>query len=220
MGRKLALASVFAASLSFGAHAGVTVNLSDNIELLTYNGQTHKSPVFGKEEPVVLDDGTQQLAFRYVETFEEGKDVSFVRSDVLVVKFDAKDTEIFFDFPVHKNKRQVREFNENPEFKILDANKAPINFEQNKLLKSGFQLSRDYLSEIQRFNLTNAPASLQLTSTKVAVQPTTQPSKSTRGRVVVGGQNALNEVEYQLHYWFEKADAETQARFKAFVNSR
>ncbi|WP_062663108.1 YccT family protein [Grimontia celer] len=220
MKRKFAFASVLTALLSFGAHADVKLNLNDNIELLAYNGKAHKSSVFGKEESVVLQNGTQQVAFRYVESFEEGKDVSFVRSDVLVVKFDAADTEIFFDFPEHKNKRQVRQFNDNPEFAILDTNESRIAFEQNKLLKSGFQLSRDYLSEMQHFNQTDAPASLQLTASEVVSQPAAQSNTAPRARVVVGGQDALNEVEYQLHYWFEKADAETQARFKAFVNAR
>ncbi|USH01348.1 DUF2057 family protein [Grimontia kaedaensis] len=220
MKRKFAFASVLTALLSFGAHADVKLNLNDNVELLTYNGKTHKSSVFGKEESVVLQNGTQQVAFRYVESFEGGKDVSFVRSDVLVVKFYAADTEVFFDFPEHKNKRQVRQFNDNPEFAILDTNESPIAFEQNKLLKSGFQLSRDYLSEMQRFNQTDAPASLQLTASEVVSQPKVQSNKAPRAKVVVGGQDALNEVEYQLHYWFEKADAETQARFKAFLNAR
>lgn len=220
MKRKFAFASVLTALLSFGAHADVTLHLNDNIELLAYNGEAHQSSMFSKEEPVVLADGTQQVAFRYVESFEEGKDVTFVRSDVLVVKFEAKNTEIFFDFPEHKNKRQVRQFNDNPEFNILDASQNAIPFEQNKLLKSGFQLSRDYLSEMQRFNQTDAPASLQLGATEVVAQPVAQPTTTPRARVVVGGQDALNEVEYQLHYWFEKADAETQARFKAFVNAR
>lgn len=220
MKRKFAFASVLTALLSFGAHADVTLHLNDNIELLAYNGKTHQSSMFSKEEAVVLADGTQQLAFRYVESFEEGKDVTFVRSDVLVVKFEAKNTEIFFDFPEHKTKRQVRQFNDNPEFNILDASQNAIPFEQNKLLKSGFQLSRDYLSEMQRFNQTDAPASLQLGATEVVAQPVAQPTTTPRARVVVGDQDALNEVEYQLHYWFEKADAETQARFKAFVNAR
>ncbi|EOD79346.1 hypothetical protein D515_01799 [Grimontia indica] len=220
MKRKFAFASVLTALLSFGAHADVTLHLNDNIELLAYNGQAHQSSMFSKEEPVVLADGTQQLAFRYVESFEEGKDVTFVRSDVLVVKFEAQDTEIFFDFPEHKNKRQVRQFNDSPEFKILDGSQNTILFEQNKLLKSGFQLSRDYLSEMQRFNQTDAPASLQLGASEVVAQPVAQPTTTPRARVVVGGKDALNEVEYQLHYWFDKADAETQARFKTFVNAR
>lgn len=219
MRRKLFLASVLTALLPFSANADVTLHLNNNVELLAYNGQIHSSPVFGAEEPIVLEDGTQQLAFRYVKRFEEGKDVSFVQTDVIIVKFDAADTDVFFKFPEHKNKRDVRQFNENPEFSILNSEKSPIAFEQNKLLKSGFQISRDYLSEMQRFNQTDAPASLQLTDVAVVEKPTERPATPNRTKVVVSD-DALNEAEYQLHYWYEKADAETKARFKAFVNKR
>lgn len=219
MRRKLFLASVLTALLPFSANADVTLHLNNNVELLAYNGQTHSSPVFGSEDPVVLEDGTQQLAFRYVKSFEEGKDVSFVSTDVIIVKFDAADTDVFFQFPEHKNRREVRKFNEKPEFSIVNGDNAAIAFEQNKLLKSGFQLSRDYLSEIQRFNQTDAPASLRLTDVSVAEKPAERAATPGRTKVVVSD-DALNEAEYQLHYWYEKADEETKARFKAFVNKR
>lgn len=219
MRRKRFLASVLTALLPFSANADVTLHLNNNVELLAYNGQTHSSPMFGAEEPVVLEDGTQQLAFRYVKRFEEGKDVSFASTDVIIVKFDATDTDVFFEFPEHKNRREVRQFNEKPEFSLVNSDNAPIAFEQNKLLKSGFQLSRDYLSEIQRFNQTDAPASLRLTDVSVAEKPAERTATPNRTKVVVSN-DALNEAEYQLHYWYEKADAETKARFKAFINKR
>lgn len=219
MRRKLFLSSVFAALLPLSAQADVTLHLNDNVELLAYNGQTHKSSVFGKEDTVVLQDGTQQLAFRYVTSFEEGKDVTFVRSDVLVVKFDAQDTDVHFEFPEYLNKHQARKFNKNPEFTIKDASDNAIAFEQGKLIKSGFQLSRDYLSELQRYNQTDMPASLNLEQTPVAETAPAKPvTRSTK--VVVNDSEGINEEEYQLHYWFQKADAQTKARFKAFVNAQ
>ncbi|OEE87243.1 hypothetical protein A1OQ_15715 [Enterovibrio norvegicus FF-162] len=212
MRRNLFLASVLAAMLPLSVAAEVTLHANNNVELLTYNGQSHKSSMFGKQEPVILENGTQQVAFRYVESFEEGKDISFIKSDVLVVTFDANDKDVYFAFPKHKNKRQARAFNDNPNFKLVDETNSSIAFEQNKLMKSGFQLSRDYLAELSRFNQTDASASLQLT----AAPSTTVPRTS---HVVVGSKS-IDEIDYQLHYWFEKASPEAKARFKAYVNTQ
>ncbi|MDD1784409.1 DUF2057 domain-containing protein [Enterovibrio sp. ZSDZ35] len=215
MRRKLYLASVFSAVLPFAAHADVTLHLNQDIELLAFNGQEYQSKMFDNDNHVVLSDGTQQLAFRSIASFEKGKEVSFQKSDVIVVKFDASDEDVYLDLPEFKNKREAVAFNKNPNFQILDGEKNAIAFEQGKLIKSGFQLSRDYLAELQRYNETDQPASLQL----VAVyepKPKFEPHNST---VVVNETSVTNEVEYQLHYWYEKADAATKEKFKSFVNA-
>ncbi|MGF1767636.1 DUF2057 domain-containing protein [Enterovibrio makurazakiensis] len=217
MKRTYILASLLSALLPLSAMASVTLHVNDNVELLAYNGQSHKTTMFGGQDPVVLANGTQQIAFRFVESFEEGKDISFAKSDVLVATFNANDEDIYFAFPKIKNKREIREFNENPTFQLIDASDSPIAFEQNKLMKSGFQLSRDYVAELSRFNQTDESASLQLT-----VVPTVTPSTpASRGaKVVLNDSASIDEVEYQLHYWFQKASPETKAKFKAYVNTQ
>ncbi|SFP93599.1 DUF2057 family protein [Enterovibrio norvegicus] len=213
--RKPILASLFAMMLPVSAHADVTLHLNNNVELLAFNGQAHKGTVFGTEEPIVLENGTQQIAFRYVASIEEGKDVTFVKSDVIVAKFDADDEEIHFDFPDVRTTKQAREFRKNPEFQLLDGSDSVMPFAKGTLEKNGFQLSRDYVSELQRFNQTTEPASLQLSATQVVAPVPTVRS----GKVVVVDSVGKNEEEYQLHYWYQKADQETKNRFRAFINA-
>ncbi|WP_407332850.1 DUF2057 family protein [Enterovibrio sp. 27052020O] len=216
MRKHLFLTSLFSMLLPLSVAAEVTLHVNNNVELLAYNGQSHKSSMFGKQEPITLDNGTQQLAFRYVESFEEGKDITFIKSDVLIVTFDANDKDVYFAFPKHKNKRQARAFNENPNFQLVDDTNSPIAFEQNKLMKNGFQLSRDYLAELSRFNQTDKPASLQLTATP----STTASTPASRGAKVVLSGESIDEIDYQLHYWFQKASPEAKARFKAYINAQ
>ncbi|KXF81135.1 YccT family protein [Enterovibrio coralii] len=214
MRRKLFLASVFSAVLPLAAHADVTLHLDRGVELLAYNGQEYQSKVFGDDAKITLENGTQQLAFRSVASFEKGKEVSFQKSDVIVVKFDASDEDVYFDLPAFKSKREAMAFNKNPSFEIVDGDQNPIAFEQGKLIKKGFQLSRDYLAELQRYNETDQPGSLQV----VAIYEPKHESRSST--VVVNESTVTNEIEYQLHYWYGKADAATKEKFKSFVNAQ
>lgn len=66
--------------------------------------------MFDNDNHVVLTDGTQQLAFRSIASFEKGKDVSFQKSDVIVVKFDASGKDVYLDLPEFKSKREAVAF--------------------------------------------------------------------------------------------------------------
>ena len=123
--------------------------------------------------------------------------------------------------PEYRNLRDAEEKIKDLDWKLVDDSGNTVAVEQDKLIKPGMQIGRDYVREVESYNKTGGVAAIAVAGAAVA-QPVTLPAKipedmqQARATAVKSDSTA----EEMLHFWYQKADAETKARFKAYVNQQ
>ncbi|MBY8091804.1 DUF2057 family protein [Vibrio fluvialis] len=197
------LAIVFSAS----AAATVTLDVPDTIDLLVVNGGKPNTSggFFASSKKVEMEDGQQQIVFRYHPYFTQGNDRVGVESDVVIAKFNAADQSISFDMPEFRNAADAERSIKSMEWTLRDQQGNAIEMKQDRLIKEGMQIGRDYKQETLEYNMTGGPAAI----TTQYVKPTS-----------ANGSTSDTTAEEMLHFWYGKADAKTKARFKQYVNQQ
>lgn len=194
------------------ATADVKLNLPKNAEVLTVNGK----PAV-KSSILVLADGTNQIAFRYAAQYRQQADSVHYLSDVLIVRFDASAQALTLTLPAINSARDAKKFDESPKLTLLNAQDEAVGFTSDKLIKNGLQLGRDFEHEILQYNLSNHPASLNITmhasTTPIATTVNEQPSQTTSA-----SSPSQAEISQMLDYWYEKANEKTKGSFKTKIN--
>lgn len=140
------------------ATAEITLNLPKNAEVLTVNGR----PAV-KSDSLILADGINQIAFRYSVQYRQQAETVRYQSDVLIVRFDASTQTLTLRLPAINSARDAKKFDEPPKLALLNAQDETVSFTSDILVKHGIQLGRDFEHEILQYNLSNQPASLNLT---------------------------------------------------------
>ncbi|MCA1898967.1 DUF2057 domain-containing protein [Shewanella putrefaciens] len=140
------------------ATAEITLNLPKNAEVLTVNGR----PAV-KSDSLILADGINQIAFRYSVQYRQQAETVRYQSDVLIVRFDASTQTLTLRLPAINSARDAKKFDESPKLALLNAQDEAVSFTSDILVKHGIQLGRDFEHEILQYNLSNQPASLNLT---------------------------------------------------------
>jgi hypothetical protein len=148
------------------ATADVNLNLPKNAEVLTVNGK----PAV-KSGNLVLADGINQIAFRYAAQYRQQADSVHYLSDVLIVRFDASAQTLTLTLPTINSARDAKKFDESPKLTLSNTQDEAVSFISDKLIKNGIQLGRDFEHEILQYNLSNHPASLNLTMNTATTQP-------------------------------------------------
>ncbi|MGI2210716.1 DUF2057 domain-containing protein [Shewanella baltica] len=148
------------------ATADVNLNLPKNAEVLTVNGK----PAV-KSSNLVLADGINQIAFRYAAQYRQQADSVHYLSDVLIVRFDASAQTLTLTLPTINSARDAKKFDESPKLTLSNTQDEAVSFISDKLIKNGIQLGRDFEHEILQYNLSNHPASLNLTMNTATTQP-------------------------------------------------
>lgn len=197
------LAIVFSAS----AAATVTLDVPDTIDLLVVNGGKPNTSggFFASSKKVEMEDGQQQIVFRYHPYFTQGNDRVGVESDVVIAKFNAADQSISFDMPEFRNAADAERSIKSMEWTLRDQQGTAIEMKQDRLIKEGMQIGRDYKQETLEYNMTGGPAAI----TTQYVKPTSANSSTSD-----------TTAEEMLYFWYGKADAQTKARFKQYVNQQ
>nr|WP_158163152.1 DUF2057 family protein [Vibrio mimicus] len=200
------LALCFAASAS----AKVTIDIPDTIDLLVVNGSSPKlsGGFFDATKKLELDDGEQQIVFRYSPYFSQGSDRIIIDSDVIIATFDAANQDFTFDMPKYRDAPQATKAIKKMEWQLVDQQGKAVEMRQDRLIKEGMQLGRNFEFETAEYNRKGGIAAL---TSSIAIQPLTQQEASNA---------AASAAEEMLHFWYNKADEETKARFKAFVNKQ
>lgn len=200
------------------AMAEVKLVFPDTVDIIVANeyGVNMKSGgLFSSTKSVTLPDGVNQIVFRFTPYFEQGNDRVKVPSEPIVAKFDAYDTELAFQLPKYRDARQAEANIDTMEWALVDEGGTSIQIVEDKLIKHGFQMSRDLQREIQDYNRQgNGVAVLATaTATTAAVDSAMKPGSES-------GASDGSTAEEMLHFWYEKADEETKARFKEYVNKK
>ncbi|EEY36541.1 DUF2057 family protein [Vibrio mimicus] len=200
------LALCFAASAS----AKVTIDIPDTIDLLVVNGSSPKlsGGFFDATKKLELDDGEQQIVFRYSPYFSQGSDRIIIDSDVIIATFDAANQDFTFDMPKYRDAPQATKAIKKMEWQLVDQQGKAVEMRQDRLIKEGMQLGRNFEFETAEYNRKGGIAAL---TSSIATQPLTQQEASNA---------AASAAEEMLHFWYNKADEETKARFKDFVNKQ
>jgi uncharacterized protein YccT (UPF0319 family) len=225
-------------SLAGPSIADVKIALNDDVELLLVNAYKPEieGGFFSSNKSVVLPDGENQIAFRYIPTFKTSKDREQFTSDVIVAKFNAADTELQFELPEYRHLRDAEKFNPDTDWKLVNADGQQVTVVQDKLIHNGLQIGRDYEEEIARYNAKGRVASVATTGAYIAV-PVQQAQQAALAQTAtqtaaVGSTTATTTAavatttvqptteEAMLHFWYGKADEASKQRFKAFVNSQ
>lgn len=199
------LALCFAASAS----AKVTMEIPDTIDLLVVNGESPKlsGGFFDATKKLELEDGEQQIVFRYSPYFSQGNDRIIIDSEVVIATFDAANQALRFDMPKYRDAPQATKAIKTMQWQLLDQQGKAVELRQDRLIKEGMQIGRNFEFETAEYNKKGGVAAL---TSSMAVQPIAQQE--------ISNATAMAAAEEMLHFWYNKADAETKARFKAFVN--
>ncbi|WP_063344487.1 DUF2057 domain-containing protein [Vibrio jasicida] len=217
------LTCALALAMSGMAFADVTVNVPDDVSVLAANGEKVKlsGGFFASEKSFTLPDGVNQVVFRYAPYFSQGNDRLSVESDVIVTRFDATDAELTLQLPEYRDLREAENKIKDLDWKLVDASGNAIAVEQDKLMKPGMQIGRDYVREVEDYNKAGGVAAVGVVSAAV-IQPATLPAKipADMKQTKPETMKADSTAEEMLHFWYQKADAETQARFKAYINQQ
>lgn len=206
------LTCALALALSSQAFANITITVPDEVSILAANGEKAQlsGDFFDAEKSLTLPDGENQVVFRYSPYFSQGNDRVNAESDVIVARFDAANTQLTFEMPKYRDLRDAKKHIKDLDWKLVNTSGQAVPVKQDKLLKSGMQIGRDYVREVESYNKTGGVAAIGFGS--AMVQPVTLPAR------LPAGMKADSTAEEMLHFWYQKADAETKARFKDFIN--
>lgn len=214
------LTCMIALTMSGMAFADVTVRVPDEVSVLAANGDKVKlsGGFFASEKTLILPNGVNQFVFRYTPFFSQGNDRVSTESDVIIAKFVASDAELTMQLPKYRNLSDAENNIGDLDWALNDKSGNTIDVQQDKLIKPGVQIGRDYIRETEDYNKTGGIAAVSI----AAVQPMTLPApipddlKQARAEAA----KADSTAEEMLHFWYQKADADTKARFKAYLNQQ
>ncbi|EJA3102199.1 DUF2057 domain-containing protein [Vibrio vulnificus] len=208
------LTCLLAMSISGMATAAVTLHVPDDVTLFVANGQTAKlsGSLFASSKTIELPNGENQIVFQYEPYFSQGNDRIGVESNVIIAKFSATDTDLNFELPKYRDHRVAEQEIKQMQWQLVDEQGAAVTKSEDKLVKSGMQIGRDYAREAADYNQTGGIAAIGTTMSVATIKP--EPVAGVEAKVKAGD----NTAEEMLHFWYDKADDATKARFKAYIN--
>ncbi|QMV16551.1 DUF2057 family protein [Vibrio spartinae] len=207
--------------LSGSAMASVTIDLPEAVNVLVANGgkaNISSDGFFSSQKKLQLEDGLQQIVFRYEPFFQEGKDNIGIESDVTVAVFNAADAELTLQVPQYRSSREAREHISGMQWSLTNQDGQKIPVTQDKLLKDGIQFGRNYYTEMSVYNQSDKVASVPEYAPQSGLSAKTIPARSLRTSSQTKA--SATTAETMLHYWYEQADAKTRSRFKQFINQQ
>lgn len=205
------------------ALADVTLNLPSDVTLLAVNMEKPQTSgsFFSSVTSATLEDGQNQIVFRFEPYFDKGNERNSVSSDVYIVTFDEANTKLDFVLPKYRTEREAEREIGNMEWSLIDEKGETISIKTDKLKKDGMQLGRNYVRESEDYNRAGGIASIGVVTTVVTL-PKAKTETATKPAVVTQAEQPQidSTAEEMLHFWYSKADADTQARFKDFINNK
>ncbi len=200
------LSVALAVFFSVSAAAKVTVEIPSSVDLLVVNGEKPKTSgsLFQSSKTLELEDGENQIVFRFEPYFTQGNDRVGVESDVVIAKFNEQNKQLTFVLPDYRDAKAAQKDIKNFNWSLNDQNQKTIEVQQDRLIKNGMQLGRNYSQETLEYNRTGAIASVSVAGEASKMSATA----------------SSETAEEMLHFWYNKADAETKQRFKKFVNAQ
>lgn len=95
------------------------------------------------------------------------------------------------------------------QWRLVNQQGKAVELRQDRLIKDGMQIGRNFEFEASEYNKKGGVAAL---TSSITVQPMAQQE--------ISNATAMAAAEEMLHFWYNKADVETKARFKTFINQQ
>jgi len=203
------------ASCSVAVNAEVTLKADDVVRVLSVNTgspEITKNGLFSSERTIHLPDGVNQIVFRYEPYFDaefgdEGRRVT-VSSKVIIARFEASNAELKFEVPQFKSADQAEAEIDNLKWSLIDDSGKQVPVVEDVLVKSGIQSGRNYNREADDYNRLGRGVAIIAPYVGVSTAP------------AVTDSNSNTSAEEMLLFWYNKADDQTRARFKDYVNQQ
>ncbi len=177
------LACALLAGCSTMAVADVTIKIPDSVDLLSVNAGdpvTKSNGFFSSGKTATLPDGVNQIVFRFEPLFDLNREERVtVPSKAIIARFDASNTELTLEVPSYQNERQAKKDIDSFKWSLVDADGNAIPVTQDKLIKDGMQIGRDYNREAEDYNRKGGVAAIAAAGAVTAVTlPATLPANS------------------------------------------
>lgn len=219
----LVLSSALSSALllfATSALAEVTLTMPSNSELVLVNGVDANG-----REKLNLNNGLNQIAFRYLGRYQQQGSQNQFQSDVIVIKFDESDAQLNLSMPRVRSNSAANKFNQSPEVTLEDQNSNAVAFELGMLIKKGLQLGRDYEVEMAAYNVTDQKASLNIKPATISTPQTAIPvatavSVSAATATKQSKKSEQINVSQMLDFWYQQADEETRKAFKKRIEDK
>ncbi len=206
-----------------------SLQLLDSTETVVVNGKASEQSSVKLD--LTLPGGMQQIAFRYQARYRDnGRQDNFI-SDVVILRFQAEEQTYQLTLPAINSASDANQFNAQPALGLIDQTGKTMAFTQDKLMKSGLQIGRDFAQEIAQYNASDAIAAIAPNTAIIRRLATAAPAMaiaSEQGSQVMSNSAVplvkkpeditQAEVSRMLDYWYQKANNQTQAEFKAKIN--
>ncbi|MGP1835011.1 DUF2057 domain-containing protein [Shewanella frigidimarina] len=218
-----------------------SLQLPDRAETVLVNGKASQQQSSVKLD-LSMPDNMQQIAFRYQARYRDNGSQNDFVSDVVILRFQASEQNYQLTLPTINSASRANQFNDQPTITLTDNTGKSIVFTQDKLMKSGLQIGRNFAQEIALYNESGAIAAIasakRITSktttaapvvplapvAPVALVPVAKTTEVTASNNTADTQVNKTEditqaeVSRMLDYWYQKANPNTQAEFKAKIN--
>lgn len=221
-----------------------SLQLPDRAETVLVNGKASQQQSSVKLD-LSMPDNMQQIAFRYQARYRDNGSQNNFISDVVILRFQASEQNYQLTLPTINSASRANQFNDQPTITLTDNTGKSIVFTQDKLMKSGLQIGRDFAQEIAQYNGSGAiaaiasakrinkntptaapvaPVASVASVASVAIVPVAKTTEVTASNNTADTQVNKTEditqaeVSRMLDYWYQKANPNTQAEFKAKIN--
>ncbi|QMV14929.1 DUF2057 family protein [Vibrio spartinae] len=228
---KIALPLLFTLSLGIvpcTAAAKTVLQIPDNVEVFAINAQPPEkaSGLFpsNKEE---LDNGINQIVFKYSPEFEISKDIQHAYSQVIIAKFKASDTQLHFKLPSYRSLTQARQKIDHMQWALVDAQGNNVVIAEDTLQKNGLQVGRDYVQEAQHYNAGSGIAAIHVSAVSdiqdtAATSPQPAPSaKHNAPATQITPSKQLTSASSpnlsQLKHWYQKSTEQERKAFRKWI---
>ena len=208
---KVAALTLISLMASSYASANVELQIPKHIDVLLVNGEKPdlSDGFFSSKSNLTLPDGENQILFTYKPYFDKGKDRTILESNSTIGTFTAADTKLEFVLPDYRNEQEGARKIKDLQWGLKEVNGGVIKVKQDTLIKDGLQFGRNFQDEMIKYNSNGGSAAIAMPTSSITQQA---PNKS----IKIDSSTA----EEMLHFWYEKADAETQKRFKLYINQK
>jgi uncharacterized protein YccT (UPF0319 family) len=208
---KVAALTLLPLIVSSYASASVELQIPKQVDVLLVNGEKPdlSDGFFSSKESLTLPNGENQILFTYKPYFDQGKDRSILESNATVGTFTAADTKLEFVLPNYRNEQEGMRKIKDLQWGLNDINGKTIEVKQDTLTKDGIQFGRNFQDEMTKYNRNGGSAAITISASLMTQQT---PNQSINVDP--------NTAEEMLHFWYQKADIETQKRFKLYINQK
>lgn len=204
-------------ALSTAALANPLLKIPNDVSLYSLNMLNPKvdSSLFGNNKSVELNQGWNQIVFKYSPSFMVREDLKSVYSDIIIAKFYVQEGEVTFSLPEFKS-YNLAQANISPlKWSLESDDHANLKFAQDVLPSNGVQLGRNYNEDARQYNIQGGPAAVAVSyvTTKVnGDEVTGEASQATESHTTTSDHNdfsqwqslylnATPKVQQQMKQW-------------------